>query len=617
MCGICGIVGARGEIPVRKMVRTLAHRGPDDSGIWNKGLVTFGHCRLAVIDTSGAGHQPMANPDNSVCLTYNGEIYNFETLKNDLEEKGYVFRGRSDSEVILNLYLEYGKECLKHMRGMFSFAIWDDRKKELFAARDRLGIKPFLFYHDGGTFVFSSELRALLASGSVEKEIDMVSVRSYIKYGSVSAPGTMIKGIRQLMPSSWLSLKGGKLTTRNYWDPSIRRSDPPELTEEEHIRQVSDLLRESVNIHTVSDVPIGVFLSGGLDSSIITALAHNNSKNPLTALSVVFEEGSYDESAYSGMITEKFGVEHRKVLLRGEDIYSKLPKIFDSMDQPGMDGFNTYIISEAAKNCGLKVALSGLGGDELFAGYSFFKDIGMVLNFLNITKRLPEKIKKKLLNNLGHALTSRKWLKILYSLTEGKHLDDIYHIKRSVFMEHEVDRITGADLLNGNADFSNPDKNKLHDQIQELSLLELNNYVRDTLLPDSDRMSMANSLEVRFPYLDHRLVEKILQIPGKMKTGGSYPKELLVRASGITFPEQFSRRPKKGFVLPFDIWIKGPLKDYFGDVLETSKKTGFLDAVSVRVIWESFIKGSKKYNSSCVLTLVSLIRWHEKLKEAR
>lgn len=596
------------------MSRCLTHRGPDDTGIWHEGAACLGHTRLAIIDTSDAGHQPMSNEDGSIHIIHNGEIYNFQTLKKELAESGHRFKSHTDTEVIIHLYEEFGEKCLGKLRGMFSFAIWDSKSNKLFAARDRFGIKPFFYCLNEKKFIFSSELRAILSSGFIDKKICLNAVKEYFNYGCVQVPHTMIKGVLQLEPAHYLVFENGRMTTTRYW----KAPDPGSLAvnkkEEEYADEIRSILDEAVKIRMISDVPVGAFLSGGIDSSAITALMQKNSSDPVKTFSVIFKEKHYDEGKFSDSVARALGTDHRQVFLNDEDVINTIPAIFDAMDQPSIDGFNTFVISKAVKDAGIKVALSGLGGDELFAGYPSFRRLPRIAAMLKIADRFPKNLRNGLFNKLSLSAKTRKGLKFYFSFLECSNIDELYMMQRMVFLPHEVSEILSPVNDHSERHESSRARYITKDLINRLSLLELDGYLQNMLLHDTDRMSMANSLEVRVPFLDHLLVEKILQIPGRAKVGGDHPKRLLVKAMKGLLPDDIYDRPKMGFVLPFENWMKDGLKDYFESTFAENslKAVDVLDHDRVSLIWKRFLSGAGLYNYSSILCLASFINWYKK-----
>ena len=378
MCGICGILGRSNQTAVNAMVTAMHHRGPDDSGIYIDESISLGMARLAVIDLSPTGHQPMSNPEETIWIVYNGEVYNFQEKRALLEKLGYRFTSTSDTEVILRLYEHYGDDFLLHLRGIFALAIYDKRqgsgKERLLIVRDHFGIKPVMYAEVNGQLVFASEIKALLASGLIEREVDPVVLRLLLTFGSVYQPYTMLKGVKMLLPAHRMVIEGGRVRVERYWSLGINRQpDLRSLPYKEQVRMLSAALAESVHLQMVSDVPLGAFLSGGVDSSILVAMMAYEAAHRLQTFSVGFEaEGSaIDESTAASRTAQFLGTDHHHVLVRGLDVKEQIFHIATALDQPSVDGVNAYFVSWAARQ-GMTVAISGTGGDELFAGYPWF-----------------------------------------------------------------------------------------------------------------------------------------------------------------------------------------------------------------------------------------------------
>lgn len=611
MCGICGNVGSNPSVSIERMNDRMASRGPDDQGVWRNGSVALGHRRLAVIGLSRDGHQPMRSSSGDTVITYNGEIYNYAELRAELILKGHVFATETDTEVILRLYEEYGEDCLSRLRGMFAFGIWDEKRSLFFAARDPLGIKPFFYHLAGDSLVFASTVEAVLASGAVLKRIDPDALAGYLQFGSVPAPRTLIQGVVHLPPGHCLKFENGRLTTWSYWKPDFSKIEKNLKMEDQFAREVRAAVEDAVKTQLVSDVPLGVFLSGGIDSGAVAALAQQFSRTPIKTFSVVFEESEYDEGAYAEQTAAFCKTEHASVLVDKRSVLREMPSIFAAMDQPSIDGFNTYVISQAAKKAGLTVALSGLGADELFAGYPMFRTLPRMEAAARLLRRLPRRFRSSIGRFFTARSASRKSIKFFRMLFGSDSLDDLHGLQRSVFFPEEVDRITAVPVARERKSECGPASS---DPVNRLSCLELRGYVQNTLLPDADRMSMAHSLEVRVPFLDRHLVEKMASIPGGAKAGRGRPKKLLIRAMRELLPPDVFRRKKRGFVLPFDQWLRTDLRDYCETAFSRENLRGItcLNAGEARKIWEDFAAGSKRYNASSVLLFLSLIQWHKR-----
>ena len=372
------------------MLDHLRHRGPDDRGeerfeVENGPPVYLGHQRLSIIDLTKTGHQPMPNDSQSIWVSTNSEIYNFKELREELEGKNYKFRSRSDTEVLLKAYEEWGVECLQKLRGMFAFAIWDSHKKVLFLARDRLGIKPLYYFSSSDCFLFASEVRALVATRLPETSLNATGLFHFLSFGSMSAPDTLWESIKELMPGHYLLVTPESMVEKQYWNPL----SPPKISPDSHDSLLKNTLKESVKLRQISDVSLGAFLSGGIDSSAVVSLMHQESDSPVETLSVVFKEPDYDESAYSEKVALQMGTRHRTLELDESDLVNALPEAISAMDQPTVDGINTFLISKCARQAGWKVALSGIGGDELFGGYGSFSLLPKLSVFEKYLRALP------------------------------------------------------------------------------------------------------------------------------------------------------------------------------------------------------------------------------------
>jgi len=625
MCGICGIISQKEKIRAKsfkKILDTMEDRGPDDWGVYIEGIgkidnkealanqqgsLMLGQRRLKIIDLTKAANQPMANEDNSLWITFNGEIYNFQELRKDLEKKGHQFKSRSDTEVILHLYEDYGYSCVKYLRGIFSFAILDKRKKELFCARDHLGVKPFYYYKDNNLFLFASEVKAILASGFVKKELDPLAVSDYFTFLSVIEPRTIVKNVRTLLPGHYLVYQNGKVRIEKYWDLE-RFKNQNSRTDKQLIRDnIRKLLEESVKMQMVSDVPLGAFLSGGIDSSSVVALASKYSSGPLKTISLVFKEKEFDERPFSQKISQKFKTEHYQVLISEKDVLNEIPSFIEAMDQPTGDGLNTYLISKIARQGGLAVVLSGLGGDEVFGGYRSFKKLPGLYRFIKKWNLLPKFIQRKIINILiKHKKENLKCQRLLGFLKSQREFFDIYLSSRTAFpasfrkrifsksfqekIKEEGDR---EECLKG---FRGEIKDL--DLINAVSYLESNIYMRNTLLRDTDVMSMNHSLEVRVPLLDHKLVEYVFSLPGDLKIDKRLQKPLLVNSLKDFLPKEVYTRKKMGFTLPLEKWLRGELVNLFEGSLSGLKKREYFNLNEVEKIWHMFLEKKGEVNWS-------------------
>ena len=631
MCGIAGILTTDHAMAapdaVERMVHHLRHRGPDGCGIemstTGATCVALGHTRLAIIDLSDAGRQPMRSSDGTHVVTFNGEIYNFREIRAQVD--GPDWQSQSDTEVLVEAYARWGSSCLERLRGMFAFGIWDGNRSELFLARDRLGIKPLYYYAADGLFVFASEVRALLASGLVPRRLDPVGLAEYLAYQSVPAPRTMIEGVNALPPGHALRVdRHCRATQQRYWDmlehAALGAADEGPL---ENRRRVGDILHEAVELHMVSDVPVGAFLSGGIDSSAVVGLMREAGYVPHT-FSVGFAERAYDETNHARRIAGHFRTEHTEILLRERDLLDQLPDAMSAMDQPTGDGINTYVVSRAVRGSGIKVALSGLGGDELFAGYPSFRRLSRAASFFRAWARSPRPMRTlaaQTVSVLGG--TSVAAAKAAAMMKSGGGLANLYPLTRQVLssgqrrslltkqwsyaLEEHVDPY--VELLE-TAYRDGPDAGVL----TSISYAEGRTYMHDVLLRDTDQMSMAHALEVRVPLLDHRLVEYVMGVPDAQKHPRGTPKRLLVESLNGLVPGEAVQRRKQGFTLPFAEWMRGELQDFCEERLGPRGLAGrdIFQPMAVQDLWSRFLDRRADTTWSRAWVLVALEDWLER-----
>ncbi|HKR21935.1 MAG TPA: asparagine synthase (glutamine-hydrolyzing), partial [Pyrinomonadaceae bacterium] len=493
MCSISGILSAsRNDLSevVRRMNAALTHRGPDDQGIADCGHVALGNTRLAIIDTSDAGHQPMLEPATGNTLTYNGETYNFKQLRTEIDSDPHAWRSSSDTEVVLRAFTKWGTEAFGRLRGMFALAIWNNAEQQLVLARDPLGIKPLYYYRTETLFVFASELRALLASGVVPRKLSSAGVDSYLATGSVEAPLTIVEGVRQVMPGECLKVRSnGKVEIRSARFAHTHYETNGLRSRADAVARLRSELEESLRLHLVSDVPLGVFLSSGMDSSALVALTSRITGDAPRTFSVVFDEPEYSEAPHARAIAARFNTNHSETRLTEDQLLAMLPDAISALDQPTMDGINTFIVSKAVKNAGVTVALSGLGGDELFAGYPSFRRALQV----DAMQQIPKQLLRAASGFGKFALNGSTQRQKFWQLAGSDcRAEDVYRITRQLFAPTVVKKLVHRDVVR---DFAYTDG----DVINTISQLELRGYMTNTLLRDTDAMSMAHSLEVRVP----------------------------------------------------------------------------------------------------------------------
>ena len=614
MCGIAGIIGLRdigiATAKIKGMSQSLSHRGPDAEGFFVDEGVALGHRRLSIIDLSETANQPLFDSTNRYAIILNGEIYNFREVKQSLPE--YPFATESDTEVILAAYAKYGPDCLSLLNGMFALAIWDKERRELFVARDRLGVKP-LYYSQTpeGVFVFASEIRAILNSGFVPRKLNKQGLYDYLMYQSVYAPQTIVENIYQLPAGEFGVFSYSKFEKKAYWrieDDSTSES----FDDEEHIKKnVKNLLLRSIERRMISDVRLGAFLSGGIDSSAVIALMSEVTAQPVDTFSVTFSEKKFDESPYSDLIAKKYNTRHTSVRLTPEDFLAELPNALNAIDSPTGDGINTFIVSKATKRSGITVALSGLGGDELFAGYPNF--LKWAKTQTGILQKVPTFVRKSAASTLAHSSNSKRQRMAEVIGADKINLASIYPVFRQVMSQQMVNefcrngthKINIQEILDEKA--SKIEKFPL---LSQFSIAEMLGYTQNVLLKDTDQFSMASALEVREPFFDYKLVEYVLRIPDRFKYP-KFPKSLLVEAISPMLPDEIVHRKKMGFVLPWEKWMRNELREFCAGRIDSLAARGILDSDRLRFQWERFLKGSNGILWSQLWHLVVLAEWLE------
>jgi asparagine synthase (glutamine-hydrolysing) len=619
VCGIFGIVTTKSRVeliePIDRAIKALAHRGPDDIGVEfisdeRDGLtVAFAHRRLSILDLSQAGHQPMQDVATGDWITYNGEVFNFRESRRGLQQRGLSFHSESDTEVVLKGFGARGKDAIADWRGMFAFGFWNAKQRTLTLARDRLGIKPLYYYQEGDTIIFASEIRALLATGLISREISPAALDSYLAWGSVEQPLTIIQNVHALLPGHLLTFKDGRVQTEPYWELRAEAQNGVR-PERDLIAEISELLADSVRLRLVSDVPVGVFLSGGVDSSAVVALARRGAASPIKSFSVCFREQEFSEAAYAETIARRYETEHHSILVTENEILNRLPNALRAMDQPSIDGVNTFIVSQAATDAGMKVALSGLGGDEVFAGYGFFRAIARDEQLRNQARIVPRGIRHAAASAIGMVAANNRAVK-LSALLRSEHLNEhSVKLRRRLFTAEQrqslllSQRSTSPELEEWNRrQMSNC---ATADPVNQASALELGGYMSNTLLRDTDVMSMAHGLEVRVPLIDHKIVEKMLALPGALKLRRNQPKWMLVDAVG-DLPREIVDRPKRGFEMPFKNWLTGALRDQVESALRVPQLPEILNAAAMREVWGDFLTGRLSW--SRVWSLYVLGEW--------
>lgn len=598
------------------MVARERSRGPDDDGCISEGAATIGMCRLAIFDPAH-GHQPMTTEDGRYHLVFNGAIYNFRELRQRLEAGGARFRTECDTEVLLAAYARYGDECVHHLRGMFAFAVWDRQTQRLFAARDALGIKPLYYAQRADdVFVFASELNALLASGLVPREIDPVAVGDFLAWFAVPAPRTIYRGVENLPPGHSLSVDlAGRCRVNKWWRLPAARPEAARTDYEGFVRELRAQLEDTIRAHRLADVPVGAFLSGGLDSTAIVALMARTGASRLKTFSLVFNEADYSEAEPARLAARAIGTEHHEEVLTGERIAADIPKIVAQFDQPTGDGINTYYISQAARAGGVKVALSGLGGDELFGGYPSFTDMPRLARWIPVWRQVPGRVRLQVVHLLRRRGTRAR--KLADFLNSARDLHELCSLRRRVLSES-----ARLELLAPEARRLAQRQGSNHpmlddfvfdligaDPIQIVSAWEMRTYMSDVLLRDSDVFSMANSLELRVPFVDRSLVEWWWNQPQHFRFDPSRPKSALADAVAGCVPEEIRSRRKRGFTLPFPLWMRKELRPFLAETFSNASLAHcpWLDTAASQREWTTFDRGSDDQNWGRVWTLAILI----------
>jgi len=595
MCGICGIVTLeRGGFSqdhsfFKNMVNTLVHRGPDDEGYYFDNVVMLGVRRLSIIDLF-TGQQPVTNEDGTIWVINNGEIYNFVEIRNNLKNKGHLFKSKSDTEVIVHAYEEYGNKFFEVLNGMFGLALWDVNKNQFFLARDRLGIKPLFYWVDKSYFVFGSELKAIIAHPLVTNEIDLIALDQFLSLEYIPGTRTIYRHIKKVPPGHFISICDGNLKIHQYWDlsPQSHIQDHRSYTE-----ILSTLINDSVKQHMVSDVPMGLLLSGGIDSSTILSFMNKHSSEPVKTFSIGFKDETYNELPYAGEVAAYFGTDHRAEILQ-PNVMTLAEKLIYHLDEPFADFsiFPTYLVSELAGQS-VKVVLSGDGGDEVFGGYDtyisqwlshYYNWLPFVLQkkcFPRLAEFLPPQPGKK-----GVINKAKRWI-------EGVVLPEkLRHIRWMIFMSDEnkvqLYKPCLAKVINENNTNDVLEKYFLlgasFGDFAQMQYVDIKTYLVDDILTKVDRMTMAASIEARVPFLDHRIVEFAINLPADWKLKWGKTKVILRRTMKGHLPDSVLNKPKQGFSIPMKNWLRGPLKPMMLDLIshDSIQQRGYFEPQTIQ-----------------------------------
>jgi asparagine synthase (glutamine-hydrolysing) len=633
MCGICGIVDFTGSpIPeglIRRMNDSLVHRGPDEEGYYfnqstnklNKPSVALGHRRLSIIDLS-SGQQPLSNENQTVWIIFNGEIYNFQELRTILEEKGHSFRTNSDTESIVHAYEEWGEACVERLRGMFAFAIWDEKKNKLLLARDRLGIKPLYYYLNNEKIIFASEIKAILQDSSVKREIDLEAFSDYLSLLYVPAPKTMFRNIHKLPAGHILVYTAGGSQVKEYWDVSFAQTY--DKSEQQWSEEIFRLLTEAVKIRLISEVPLGAFLSGGVDSSSVVALMANLMSEPVVTNSIGFKEASFNELDYAREVSRLFHCNHREYTVT-PDALAVIDKLAFHYDEPFADSsaIPTYYVSQVARQ-NVTVALSGDGGDENFAGYRrYFYD--RLEN--RIRQVLPEALRRTAVAGLAQVYPKADWLPQVFrakSLLTNVSLSParaffysvsqlLPGVKEKLLSEGVREAIKGYDTASIFETYFDKVAAQTEDPLSRVQYIDMKTYLVDDILTKVDRASMAHALEVRVPILDHKFLELVATIPSHLKLNGRESKYIFKKAMSPLLPEHVLNRKKMGFVIPVQRWFRKEIKTLTEEILfsHEARERGFFNYKFIEKIWREHQQGTGNH-TSVLWALLMFEKWHEK-----
>lgn len=619
MCGICGIYNFRTKEPadldlLKAMNNTLVHRGPDDEGFYVSGSVGLAHRRLSIIDLGG-GHQPMTNEDKTIWVVFNGEIYNFEELQEDLVKKGHIFETRSDTEAIIHLYEERGEKCFEYLRGMFAIALWDGRKKKLLLARDRVGKKPLFYFYDGDRVAFASEIKAILEVPDIPREIDMEALSDYFSFLYVPVPKSIFKHIRKVRPGHYVVLSDNGIREVEYWD--IRFSNTLELTEDQWCERLLEIYRQAVGIRLISDVPLGAFLSGGIDSSSVVALMSELPEEPVLTSSIGFDEEEFNELDHARLVATQFKTDHHEEVVRPEAA-GIIEKLVWHYDEPFADSsaIPTYYVSKVARQY-VTVALSGDGGDENFAGYRryYFDQRENRLRAF-----LPLSIRRPIFGTLAAIYPKADWAprifrgKATFESLACSPIEGYFH-SVSAFRPSLKAKVLHPDVKQALGGYNSLEvlryyyeKADTRDPLSRIQYVDIKTYLTDDILVKVDRASMANSLEVRAPILDHKFMEFIATIPSSLKLQGRMGKYIFKKALKNVLPEEILYRRKMGFAVPLARWFRHELKELAYHTIFTNDKDGLLDESTVRKIWKEHQSGVRD-RSTELWTLLMFRMW--------
>jgi asparagine synthase (glutamine-hydrolysing) len=629
MCGICGKLEFDPQAKIapsllKQMADAIVHRGPDDEGYYIDGQVGLGFRRLSIIDLSG-GHQPLSNENDSIWIIFNGEIYNYRELYADLISKGHIFKTKSDTEVIVHLYEEYGRDCVQKLRGMFAFAIWDSARRSLFLARDRVGIKPLYYYLDKNFLSFASEMKAILVDPAVRREIDPEMIDRFLTYYYMAGSSTLLRNFFKLEPGHWLTVQDGKIQTRCYWDIDFQPAEEHEPAEALE-QQVVNLLDESVQLHMISDVPVGFLLSGGVDSTAMLSLSAEKTDKPTSSYTIGFSHpGVVDERPFARLAADRFGSKHYEMSITAKEFASFLPEYVRYMEEPVCEpaAVALYYVSKLARQY-VKVLISGEGGDEAFAGYDNYRNMFWLETVKNALGPLRSAVGRgaEWLGRMSDSRVLKKYAPLVDANLDEHYLSRIsspyqYFNKTpsAIYtgdMSLRVNKFRSADvtreLLAGKSEYG---------PLEKMLYVDIKTWLPDDLLIKADRMTMANSIELRVPFLDHKVLEFAARLPRNQKVRGWQMKYLLKKALGKRIPREILDRRKVGFANPAVSWLRHDLKEMVADTLldSASISRGYFRKEAVEGLIELDAR-SGRYSAE-IFSLLVLELWHREFIDRR
>ncbi len=582
MCGILGTLNFTNAVDAERLAvmrDTMSYRGPDSNGLWvsDNGYCGLGHLRLSILDPTPAGHQPRVEESGRFVISYNGEVYNYIEVRAELEQKGYTFETGTDTEVILQAYVEWGKSCLSRFNGMFAIAIFDNETQELFLARDRLGIKPVYYYQGANELIFASETKAILKGLSDLPELNVELIDDYMSFGYIPGENTLHKGIKRLMPGHYAIVKNGQLTTTQWWDLEFNNVEDKGF--DYYVNKSKALLESAIDLRLRSDVPLGIFLSGGIDSSAVVGLLADRVKEPLKTFSIAYDFGkNFDETQYARMTAEKFGTDHHELKITPQQFADFIPEYIHLMDEPVTEAaaISLFFVSKLAKEK-VTVALSGEGADEIFAVYDLYQYMNVLEKYRNVVGQGGTEFFAGISNKvLGKSHKVSKYLNMATQPIEKRYKGMSTYPdaqKQALYRDGFSKRLHSAKAATNRGEFSKQlfDKTKDNDQLSKMLYFDTKTWLVDDLLIKADRMSMATSVELRVPFLDYRLVEFAATIPSKHKVKkgeGKYPLKKMME--GI-LPNDIIYRKKMGFPTPLKLMFQNELRDYAKDLLLSNK----------------------------------------------